>query len=303
MKKIITLFFLLSVFCLSSRAQCNDQMFNINFDSPYCLDRLTIDTVNHPNNIWQIGRWHKSLPDSLECTTKLIATDTSQSYPVNDSSVFIIKTIVTPGVYYDCRNFYGTYYAQTDSLKDYGTIEFSPDRGVTWVDMLNDTNYANNFKWNPKPILTGRSHSCNLFWGNFFDLGSTFNLNIGDTILFRISFISDSTFDNLGGLMFDNIQFSDWVEGMSEIRFKTIRTNIFPNPGDDQFTIDFDNPQSHSFQLKVYDIRSKMVFMQEGLTGDKVFLDTKQYAPDTYIYKLTDQEASKRGWGKFVIAR
>ncbi len=103
--------------------------------------------------------------------------------------------------------------------------------------------------------------------------------------------------------MFDNLSFNDWVEGMSEIRFKTIRTSIYPNPGDDHFTIDFENPLNHSFQLKVYDIRSKMVYMQEGITGEKVFFDAKSYAPDTYIYKLTDLEAKKRGWGRFVIAR
>jgi hypothetical protein len=46
-----------------------------------------------------------------------------------------------------------------------------------------------------------------------------------------------------------------------------------------------------------------MVFRQDNITGSKIFLDTKQYSPDTYIYKLTDIEAKKRGWGKFVIAR
>ncbi|MEI6853287.1 MAG: T9SS type A sorting domain-containing protein [Bacteroidota bacterium] len=303
MKKILFLFFLLIATTLASRAQCWDVWLTINFDDSQCMDRLSIDTTSNPNNIWQIGYANKSVMDSTICTTKVIVTDTTQPYPKNDTSSFIIKTSVTPGVYYDGRNFAGYYYVQSDSLKDYGKIEFSPDHGLTWIDMLNDTNYANNFKWNPKPILTGRSKICRSFWGTFFDLGSTFNLNMGDTVLFRFTFISDSTFDNLGGLMFNNINFSDFVEGMSEIRFKTLRTNVYPNPGDDHFTIDFENPLGHSFQLKVYDIRSKMVYIQEGITGEKVFFDAKPYAPDTYIYKLTDLEAKKRGWGRFVIAR
>jgi hypothetical protein len=140
-------------------------------------------------------------------------------------------------------------------------------------------------------------------YGMFFDLGSTFNLIMGDTVLFRFSFISDSLFDNLGGLMFDEIQFHDFIEGMAKIRFKTIRTNIYPNPGNDLFTIDFDNPDTHPFQLKVYDIRSKMVYIQEDITANKVVLHTPDYAPDTYVYKLTDLNAQKRGWGKFVITR
>jgi hypothetical protein len=303
MKNFIVLFFLLNASVLTGLAQCSDQMLYINFDNPDCMERLTIDTTYSHHNSWQIGLANKAGLDSNVCTTKVIITDTAQPYPVNDTSVFIIKSAVTQGIYFDCRNFTGNYYVQSDSLKDYGKIEFSPDRGFTWVDMINDTNYYNNFKWDTRPVLTGRSKTCRFFWGAFFDLGSTFNLNMGDTVLFRFTFISDSTFDNMGGLVFDNFAFGDWVEGMSEIRFTTIRTNVYPNPGDDRFTIDFDNPLSHSFQLKVYDIRSKMVYMQEGITGNKVQLNTKLYAPDTYIYKLTNLEAKKRGWGRFVIAR
>jgi len=303
MKRILFFFLLLIAACLSLHAQCNDQFIMINFDDSYCIDHLFIDTLSHHHNSWQIGHANKPMADSSVCNSKLIVTDTTQPYPVNDTSIFIIKSLVTPGIYYDGRMFSGYYYVQTDSLKDYGKIEFSPDRGLTWIDMINDTNYTYNFQWNPKPVFTGKSHSCRLFWGSFFDLGSTFNLNLGDTVLFRFTFISDSVFDNLSGLMIDDIHLNDFVEGMSEIRFKTIRTNIFPNPGNDFFTIDFDNPGSHAFELKIYDIRSKMVFRQDNITGSKIFLDTKQYSPDTYIYKLTDIEAKKRGWGKFVIAR
>lgn len=303
MKKLILLIVIAGFSFLQSRGQCFDNWLEISFDSAYCMERVFIDTVSNTNNIWQIGLADKAVFDSAICFTKVIVTDTSQPYPINDTSAFIIKSAVTPGMYYGGRHLYGDYYVQSDSLKDYGKIEFSHDNGLTWVDMLNDTNYANNFKWWTKPVLSGNSKSCKSFIGDFWDMGSTFNLQIGDTILFRISFISDSIFDNLGGLMFDNLIFSDYVEGMSEIRFKTIKSNIFPNPGSDIFTIDFENPLSNTFELSIYDIRSKLMLKKEGITEKKIVIDTRSFMPDTYVYKITDWKNQKRGWGKFVIIR
>jgi hypothetical protein len=290
-------------FSFQAVAQCNDNWLTITFDDSNCLDRLFIDTVSNPANIWQIGKANKAFADTAICHTKAIITDTILPYPVNDTSVFIIKSIVTPGIYYDGRMFMGHYYVQTDSLKDYGKMEFSPNRGITWVDMLNDTSYAANFQWSTKPVLTGRSRICKTFWGTFFDLGSTFNLNMGDTILFRFTFISDSIFDNLSGLMFDDLQFADFVEGMSEIRFTTIKSTIFPNPGSDKFTISFENPAAHPFDLNVYTIHSKLLFRQENISDSRIELDTKSFDAGVYIYKITDLDARKRCWGRFTIVR
>ena len=120
--------------------------------------------------------------------------------------------------------------------------------------------------------------------------------------MFRFSFISDSIFDNSAGLMFDNFEFIDFIEGISEIRFTPIKSMIFPNPGKGVFTIEFDNPQSDPFELAVYDIRSKLLLKREGIKENKVVIDTRSFYPDTYIYKLTDLKAQKRCWGKFIIA-
>ena len=42
----------------------------------------------------------------------------------------------------------GEYYVNSDSLTDFGLIEFSPDNGTTWIDLINDTTYANDLWWN-----------------------------------------------------------------------------------------------------------------------------------------------------------
>jgi hypothetical protein len=121
--------------------------------------------------------------------------------------------------------------------------------------------------------------------------------------LFRFTFISDSIYDNLGGLMYDYLYFFDFIEGISEIRFKPIRSSIYPNPTSDLFTIEFENPLSDPFELSIYDIRSKLVLKKENITDNKIVIDAKPFKPDIYIYKLTNMKAHKRCWGKFVTAK
>ena len=239
MKKLLLLFLLLPSLSLNAQNPCDYNLF-LNFEDTNCLSHLSIDTTHFKHNIWQIGHAEKAGIDSLACKTKVIVTDTMHPYPVNDTSVFIIKNMVTPGFYYDCRLFSGQYYVQTDSLKDFGKIEFSADHGTTWIDIINNSAYSSTFQWYTKPVLTGHSRTCKSFDGMFCDLGSVFHLQIGDTVMFRFSFISDSIFDNSAGLMFDNFEFIDFIEGISEIRFTPIKSMIFPNPGKGVFTIEFE---------------------------------------------------------------
>jgi len=303
MKQIITLFLLLNVQFIFSQIPCDDHYLSINFDDTTCLSRLSIDTTFFKHNIWQIGVSHKSVLDSTACHTKAIITDTTHPYPINDTSVFVILSLVTEGAFYGCRVLNGCYYVQTDSLKDYGKMEFSPDKGVTWIDMLNDTAYSSSFIWYSKPVLTGHSRTCRYFDALFGDLASVFNLQLGDTLLFRFTFISDSIYDNLGGLMFDNFVLYDFIEGISKIRFTPIKSKCYPNPASDIFTIEFENSLSDPFELSVYDIHSKLILKKENLTESKIVIHVKSFEPGTYIYKLTNMRANKRSWGKFIIAK
>jgi hypothetical protein len=303
MKKIATLFFLINVQLIYCQTPCDDNFLSIGFDDSICLNHLSVDTTLFKHNIWQIGLPQKLVLDSTACHTKVIITDTSHPYPINDTSVFVIKSLVTPGVFYDCRMFQGNYYVQTDSLKDYGKMEFSPDKGVTWIDILNDTAFSSIFMWYAKPVLTGHSRTCRYFDALFGDLGSVFNLQLGDTLLFRFTFISDSIYDNSGGLMYDNFFFYDFIEGISEIHFKPIKSSIYPNPTSDIFTIEFENPLSHPFELSIYDIRSKLVLKKENIIENRIVIDAKSFKPDIYIYKLTDLKVNKRCWGKFITAK
>jgi hypothetical protein len=302
MKRLLPL--LLSLIAQVTAGQCVDEWMYFEFDDTTCLSRLTIDTVHYPQNIWQIGLPQKPVLDPTACHTRVIITDTLQPYPVNDTSVFTILSRATMGILFGGRMFEGQYYVQSDSLKDYGKIEFSPDLGVTWIDIINDTVYSNVFTWGVyKPVLTGHSCTCRYFEGFFGDVGSVFNLQEGDTLLFRFTFISDSIYDNLGGLIFDNLLFADFLEGISETRFQPIRSKIYPNPTGNVFTIEFDNPGRELFQLSVYNIQSKLMYAKENIAENKIVVDARGFEPGAYIYKLTNQQAPKRCWGKFITIR
>jgi hypothetical protein len=300
MKRLLPLLLILQVhlsYCQSSCDGCS-----INFDDTNYLSSVVIDKTL-PHNIWQIGRTHKPTFDTAYSRPKVIITDTVNPYPANNYSVFNIRNIAGMGDVYDLKVISGYYNVQTDSLHAYGSIDISPDNGVTWIDIIHDTVYK-NFNWyTPKPVLKGNSYGWRYFEVMIADIGSVFNVHLGDTILYRYSFKSDSTASNLGGLMFDNFNFMDWVEGISEVHFKPVRSKLYPNPAYNNVTIEFENPASGLYQLKIYDIHSKQMFIKEDIPGNKVTVNIQFLKPGVYIYKLTNLQAQQRSWGKFVIAR
>ncbi len=278
---------------------CFDQFYCLSFNDTICRYHLSIDTSN-TNNIWQIGLAQKSMMDLTACNTKTIVTDTLNAYPVNNRSVFTITNIATQGDYYGFKTFSANYYVQSDSLNDFGKIELSLDKGINWIDIINDSTYSNHFFWySSKPVLTGRSYVCKNFSVDLADLPAIHNFQIGDTILFRFTFFSDSTFDNLSGLIFDEICFIEFVEGISETRFNSIWSKIFPNPSSNLFNIEFDNPEGKSFQLAIYDMQSRPMLTKNNIINNKIQIDMQTFAPGIYVYKITNLETKKRCWGRF----
>ncbi len=59
---------------------------------------LWIDTVSNPNNIWQIGSPQKTVISSAHSAPNVIITDTVNTYPPNNTSVFIIGHLAQVGM-------------------------------------------------------------------------------------------------------------------------------------------------------------------------------------------------------------
>lgn len=300
MRRIIPILLLLNICSINGQSFCD--YFCQDFEDNECLDQLIIDTVDYPDNLWQIGKPQKQIINHASTPFNVIITDTINSYPVNNTSVFDIKYIASEGDKYGLRIFAGNYIAQTDSLKDFGKMEFSPDNGSSWIDILNDKVPDYNIIWNsPIPVLTGKPNEWKYFDFMFADNGSVFDIEVGDTLIIRFSFISDSVFDDLDGIAFDNLCFYDFVEGISEAKFKYIKSKIYPNPSTEIFTIAFENPRSDPFQLSIYDAQSRLLYTQENIADDKILVNAMSFRPGIYFYKLTNPKVRERSWGKFIV--
>jgi hypothetical protein len=232
-----------------------------------------------------------------------ILTDTLSPYPTNDSSVFFIKNPVNEGDIWGISIMHGRYQVQTDSLNDFGKMEFSVDGGQNWIDLLAENEYSSSYNWwTFQPVLTGNSGGWKYFEVFLSDIGSVFDLEIGDTIIYRFSFISDDIADNMDGIMFDNLCFSSFVEGISEQRFVPLKSKIFPNPSKDNFTVEFENPRKQLFHIAVYNSNSVMQWNETNLKSGEYKFNANRLNPGVYFYKLTNPTTLQRSWGKFIVA-
>jgi hypothetical protein len=260
---------------------------------------LQIDTVSNPNNIWQIGVPQKTVINSAYSSPNVIMTDTLNYYPPNDTSVFIFKHIDQGGYSTPhSAELSGFYYVNSDSLNDYGTIEISLDHGTTWVNLITDTTYSLYYYWwTPKPTLTGNSNGWVPFHVTLAQLGIPFNVNWGDTILLKFTFISDSIADSLDGLAYDSFQFCDGVEGIEEILNDNLIV-VYPNPTSDLLFINRrTQPQKES--VKVFNYTGELLYDDENFKGKTI--DTKKLNLTNGFYFLRYSDTKSYTMKKFIV--
>lgn len=266
--------------------------YEINFDNEYGLENLYIDTVSNTKNIWEIGSPNKIGFDSAYSNPNTICTDLNNPYPINDTSVFLIKNLADGGFKYDHTVILaGKYKIDTDSLKDFGRIEFSPDNGTTWIDLLTDTVYQEKWCymwWSEKPCFTGKTDGWQYFsvwlagFGNEFDIGGW---ESNDTVIYKFSFISDSIQTNQDGWILDDLHFEDWEEAIKENKFNTFESFTYPNPANDFVNLEFSNKLNRIYNITIYDINGRIMgntVTQSGL----VEINLSNYKLGTYFYRI-----------------
>lgn len=190
-----------------------------------------IDTFSNPNNSWQIGVPQKSVITSANSAPNAIITDSVMYYATGDTSIFIMKEVDEGGYSYGhTARLAGYYQVDTDSLKDYGLLEISLNQKASWINLLTDTIYNMYFNWETvKPTLTGNSNGWQFFSVSLVGLSSVFQVDYGDTIFFKVTFISDTIADTLDGLAFDDFQLCNYIEGLYEIS-NNYQITVSPNP-------------------------------------------------------------------------
>lgn len=299
MKKIIH--FLFWIVSVSSYSQ-DYKVCEINFEDSTEYFRIEIDTVSYPNNIWQIGKPQKDVFTSADSPLNAIVTDTSDVYPNNDTSIFIINHISTGLLSNNFVNISFMYQVNSDSINDFGMIEFSPDNGMTWVNLLTDTLYLKQecYDWKfGKPILSGNSNGWVYMYAWVAGFEDAFNIQPGDTILYRFSFISDSIQTNKDGLMFDSFQFQDIGEGIGNLPVQFV-SNVFPNPSSGIIFIEFENSNNDNHMLMIYNSQGQNILNMKLEKENIIQINMGDFNPDIYYYRLINQRNGKQSSGKII---
>ncbi|MBX7205827.1 MAG: T9SS type A sorting domain-containing protein [Bacteroidia bacterium] len=262
----------------------------LNFEDEIHLQCLRIDTIRYQNNLWQVGAPQKTIFTGASSPTRAIVTDTIHSYAINDTSVFIITNVAGFGFEVPHTVLLSAkYYVNSDTLSDYGAIEFSPDNGNSWIDLINDTMYASLIWWNgTKPTLTGNSNGWKYFYANMATLGPVFNIHHGDTVLYRFSFISDSIQTNKDGLMFDDFRFEDWAEDIEEIQ-KQNGITIYPNPASRVLKIHILNAPSKA-KVQIINYTGQLLMDDFHFTGESI--DVSALPNGIYFLRYIENENS-----------
>lgn len=296
MKKIL-LSISLTLIVLASSGQT---YFSPDFDSPWYSwpgsSKVYRDTVSNPNCIWQVGHPNKTFFDSAHSAPNVIVTDTMNSIPPNDTSIFyVMHTLAFPGGRVLGLHFW--YQINGDST-DRGIVEFSDSAHNVWINLLTqDTTY--NFQWVygiPKPILTGSAVGWKRFDLNLGQLGFE-NFNLDDTLLFKFTYITDSINTPHDGWMIDDIYVEDWIEGVPEIQNDNL-ISFYPNPTADNLTIQrtkFGDKQ----KVQILNYTGQILFENQNFAGETI--DTRQL--DNGVYLLRYSDTKNFSIKKFIVNR
>lgn len=305
-KRILT-FLLLS---LTNTFVIGQNYYNITFEGTGVYEndwrhKLFIDTISNANNIWQIGAPHKAILASALSLPNVIITDTANTYPINDTSTFILSHVADLG--FSMVNqilISGVYNVNSDTLADIGSIEFSPDNGGLWIDLNNPLSYSVNVVWNSgtAPVFSGNSNGWKQFSALLVGFNPTFNIQYGDTVQWRFTFKSDGIQTNKDGIMFDSLYVWDVPPiGIQTYDSENPALSIFPNPASTIIHIQFKNKLSGDYLLKVYTASGKIRDEWNVTNPSKVIsIDIKDYPIGLYFFTLVDKESAKTATGKFI---
>lgn len=256
----------------------------INFEENYCWEAPYYElSIPGNNNSWQVCTPSKTHFTSSYSLPQAILTDSVGSYAINDTSSFIFKFITYD--YCMCAPIISGYYKiDSDTLKDFGRIEFSLDYGSTWLDALSDS-VVPQIDWiTEKPVLTGRIQEWRHFSGYLpWDL-------IGDTVYYRFTFISDSIQTNQDGWILDNLALIDHIESYNDSE-SSDKTLIYPNPATNFITVS-SKFLKENINISIYDIHGRLLLTQ--LTNiEKKNIDISTLFEGIYLVKISSNDSSQ----------
>lgn len=256
---------------------CNGGLTNyvpLDFDDSTVTDFIYFDS-SLVNNIWQIGKPQKQFFNSALTFENTLVTDTINTYPAYNTSVFFIKTIVvSPHPSYGTTISF-THKFDSDSLIDGGTIEVSYDNGNTWINIIEDLSnqmstyglYSIN---DTISSLQKPGYSGNFGWDYV-----TSSIASGDaepdTLIFKFTFSSDSIDNGKDGWMIGDFSIGAYGESIEEYSDNN-SISIFPNPTSGLLRYKTDKNFHKPFQVSIIDIIGNSILENIEVNDNEVLL-------------------------------
>lgn len=248
---------------------------------------------------WEIGAPNKTVFNSSYNSVQSIVTKLDTTYPNNDTSIFYASyTDYVPLISVFELEFYHRFL--TDTLNDYGLVEYTIDGGANWYDALSDS-FKSNQGVNG---LLGNMHYFQTSGDTLFDsLDVTGNsngwvysriskeINQGniDSIQVRFTFISDSVGGNEGWQIDDLCVGVSFYGSIEEGKGYSL-LSIYPNPTEGAFSVE--NPQGQAGSLKLYNLIGQEVF-SASISSRATQSFTPELPPGIYSAVL-DQAGTKQ---------
>lgn len=293
MKKVLLLLTFFSMHAIAF-AQFND--FEQEANLPVEIGTATGDSL------WQIGTPQKDYFDAAFNAPNAILTDTTNTYTINDSAVFIVK--IAPD-YLNVFPFAQLSWRQkidTEAGVDGGIVEASYDNGDTWQNVLDSPEFrpviaAQNLEFdtlsNGQAGFSGTRdwQYIGLCWGTYF---GELPLDI-DSLFVRFTFVSDSVDTQQDGWMMDDFIFEQGLIGTADDEEQRDELNISPNPAADFIYINIEGLNMINATAKVYDLMGRLILTNKISLSDEVgaSLNVTQLKGGTYIVKVENEFFSR----------
>jgi hypothetical protein len=308
MKKYILFLILVTVFCYTAIAQKESMvyMYYYTFDDSTHYYNLFIDPTNH-NNEWQTGQPQKVLFNQAYTLPNAIVTDTIGYYRPSDTSVFTFYGVKSGWGMWPVLEF--DYKFDSDTLLDFGKIEVSPNRGQTWYDIVRSAN-LHGFGWSASGpgVYWNSNDSVNPFTGSSANGWYQFHSELppfygifpdADTVLYKVSFISDANQTNKEGWMIDNLTFYDWWEGVDQHSVNDLHVTLSPNPVSGVATIRFFNPSKDQVNIELFDSKGVKEY-EQNTSSEHAIVNTQSFSSGMHMYKIRNLRTSQISTGRLI---
>ena len=248
---------------------------------------------NPTTNIWEIGKPDKVFFNAALTGSSSLLTDYVDFYTCNRNDYFYITI---PWSF--SENFWGegilSFYHKfdTDTLIDGGVIEVSYDHGMSWINVLNDSNHISvNFIGLYGDTIKGGLYGFSgksdnwqyveLYW-HWIGVTKSTTMDL-DTSLIRFRFVSDDINTNKEGWMIDDIVFRGYAIGNSIDEDSQMQIEVFPNPTRGLINIEVNNESFRNLIIAIFDLSGKKLNIKKIVDGQADLFDIPT---GIYMYKI-----------------